>query len=111
MKKSTSYPNIDMIKTGKRMKHMLESAGYTPRMIQEHLHLSCVQPVYRWYKGQVLPSVDHLFALSDLLKVHMEEFIVKKNLMLFLFDVELHNWKSMQNRQNAYYEKLYQAIV
>lgn len=50
MKKSTSYPNIDMIKTGKRMKHMLESAGYTPRMIQEYLHLSCVQPMYRWYK-------------------------------------------------------------
>ena len=75
MKKSTSYPNIDMIKTGKRMKHMLESAGYTPRMIQEYLHLSCVQPIYRWYKGQILPTVDHLFMLSELLNVHMEDFL------------------------------------
>lgn len=111
MKKSTSYPNIDMIKTGKRIKQMIESAGYTPRMIQEELHLSCVQPVYRWYKGQVLPTVDHLLALSDLLKVHMEEFIVKKNPILFLYDVELYNWKDTQKRHKAYNEKLYHVMA
>lgn len=54
MSKRTTYPNIDLQQTGHKMKHMLESAGYTPRMLQEYLHLSCVQPIYRWYKGKIL---------------------------------------------------------
>lgn len=61
-----TYPNIDMQQTGAKMKRLLEIAGYTPRMIQEYLHLSCVQPIYRWYKGLILPSVDHLLILSEL---------------------------------------------
>ena len=57
MKQKPAYQNIDMQRTGKKLKHMIESAGYTPRIIQEYLHLSCVQPIYRWYKGKILPSV------------------------------------------------------
>ena len=79
MNKRDTYPNIDMQKTGKRIRHFIEKAGYNPRMIQEYLHLSCVQPIYRWYKGSILPSVDHLFILSELLGVHMEDLLVKKN--------------------------------
>lgn len=79
MNKRESYPNIDMQKTGKRIRHFIEKAGYNPRMIQEYLHLSCVQPIYRWYKGSILPSVDHLFMLSELLGIHMEDLLVKKN--------------------------------
>lgn len=78
MNKRESYPNIDMQKSGKRIRHLIENAGYNPRMIQEYLHLSCVQPIYRWYKGIILPSVDHLFVLSKLLGVHMEDLLVKK---------------------------------
>ena len=79
MDKRDTYPNIDMQKTGKRIRHFIEEAGYNPRMIQEYLHLSCVQPIYRWYKGSILPSVDHLFMLSELLGVHMEDLLVKIN--------------------------------
>lgn len=46
MKQRPVYPNIDMQQTGKRLKGLIEAAGYTSRTIQEHLHLSCVQPVY-----------------------------------------------------------------
>ena len=81
MSKRNTYQNINMEQTGARLKHMLESAGYTPRMIQDYLHLSCVQPVYRWYKGLILPSVDHLLMLSELLNVHMEDFLVKKGVL------------------------------
>ena len=47
MEKKLIYSNIDMVQTGKRIKRMMESSGYTPRMLQEYLHLSCVQPIYR----------------------------------------------------------------
>ena len=86
MAKRITYPNIDMQRTGRKLKHIIEKSGYTPRMIQEYLHLSCVQPIYRWYKGLILPSVAHLLMLSELLNVHMEDLLVKKNVVPVIFD-------------------------
>lgn len=70
------YQPIDLIKTGIKLKKMLETAGYSVKDIQEYLHLSCPQSIYRWFKGKILPSVDHLYALSRLLNVHMEDLLV-----------------------------------
>ena len=111
MAKRITYPNIDMKRTGRKIKYMIESAGYTPRMIQEYLHLSCVQPIYRWYKGLILPSVDHLFTLSELLNVHMEDFIVKKNEKSFLYDFKKGYSKNAQKRLMLYWERIYQSVA
>lgn len=55
------YENIDMKKTGLLLKETIEKNGYTVKDIQNILHLSCPQPIYRWFKGGILPSVDHLY--------------------------------------------------
>ena len=106
MKQKHTYPNIDMYRTGKKLKRMLEYAGYTPRMIQDYLHLSCVQPIYRWYKGMILPSVDHLLMLSELLHVHMEELLVKKNTVPFVCEIEQAYPQTGQTRIMEYYKKI-----
>ena len=111
MAKRITYPNIDMIQTGIRLKNMLESAGYTPRIIQDYLHLSCVQPIYRWYKGKILPSVDHLLMLSELLNVHMEDLLVKKNAVPVIYDIEQCYAQAAQKRFMAYYKKIYQSVA
>ncbi len=111
MKKKVSYPNIDMIQTGKKLKHMIDSAGYTPRMIQDYLHLSCVQPIYRWYKGLILPSVDHLFMLSELLDVHMEDLLVKKQMLFLACGIEKNNPKTSEMRYIKYYRRICQAMA
>lgn len=67
---------IDMKRTGKHLKQLIMDAGYNVSDIQKFLELSCPQPVYRWYKGKALPTVDHLLILSILLGKHMEELIV-----------------------------------
>ena len=111
MSQKPTYPNIDMQRTGRKLKYMIESAGYTPRIIQDYLHLSCVQPIYRWYKGKILPSVDHLFMLSELLNVHMEDLLVKKNLVPVIYDIEQCYAQAAQKRFIAYYKKLYQSVA
>jgi transcriptional regulator with XRE-family HTH domain len=70
------YQPIDQVKTGIQLKMMLRAAGYDVKYIQEYLHLSCPQSIYRWFKGKILPSVEHLCALSRLLGVHMEDLLV-----------------------------------
>ena len=111
MSQRPTYPNIDLQRTGRKLKLMLESAGYTPRKIQDYLHLSCVQPIYRWYKGKILPSVDHLFMLSELLNVHMEDFLVKKNAVPVIYDIEQRYVQAAQKRFIAYYKKICQSVA
>ena len=110
MVKRITYQNIDMLETGKKIKYLLKTEGYTPRMIQDYLHLSCVQPIYRWYKGLILPSVDHLFMLSQLLQIHMEDFLVKKN-EIIAYDIEIQNPQATQERLLAYCLKLCQQVA
>ncbi len=111
MSQKLTYPNIDMQQTGRKLKHMIESAGYTPRIIQDYLHLSCVQPIYRWYKGLILPSVDHLLMLSELLSVHMEDLLVKKNAVPVLYNMEQCYAQAAQKRFVEYYKKIYQSVA
>ena len=82
-----NYPNIDMQRTGALLKKIVEEAGYTVRELQEKLRLSCPQPIYRWFKGKVLPSINHLYALSQLLHVHMEELLVPESQMDIVINV------------------------
>lgn len=84
-----NYPNIDMQRTGILLKKKVEEAGYTVKELQEKLMLSCPQPIYRWFKGKVLPSVNHLYALSQLLHVHMEELLVSETQI----DIMLKIWQ------------------
>lgn len=72
------YPGIDLGETGSRLKKLIKQEGYSVSEIQKLLHLSCPQPVYRWMKGQMLPTVDHLYVLAKIFRVHMEELLVQK---------------------------------
>ena len=47
------YENIDMERTGILLKEMFDKSGYTVKDIQKILHLSCPQPIYRWFKGNI----------------------------------------------------------
>lgn len=69
---------IDMEKTGNNLRKYAYANGYSVKDIQQYLGLSCPQPVYRWFKGTILPSVDNLLRLSELFHVHMEDLLVKQ---------------------------------
>ena len=105
MKQPKTYPNIDMIQTGLKLKMYIDNSGMSVKDIQEYLHLSCPQPIYRWINGKILPSVDHLLMLSELFGVHMEELLVKKQNgasteLVFCAD------KGFEDRIIFYYRKL-----
>lgn len=98
------YDNIDMKRTGVLLKSKIEQAGYSVKDIQNMLHLSCPQPIYRWYKGKILPSVDHLFVLSRLLKVHMEDLLVPKCEKVDFIDLHLEQ-QSDRKRLYIYWNR------
>lgn len=70
------FSHINLEKTGMRLKRAIFNAGYSVSDIQKYLKLSCPQPIYRWFRGKTLPSLDNLFALSRLLNTHIECLLV-----------------------------------
>jgi len=100
------YPYIGMKKTGTLLKKLFESAGYTPKMIQQYLHLSCSQSIYRCYKCLILPLVDHLLMLSELISLHMEDLLVKKQRDKYILDFSCDERKIEVWNIIMHYEKL-----
>lgn len=96
-----SKTSIDIIETGKCLKKFAQKSGYSVKDIQKYLGLSCPQPVYRWYKGVILPSVDNLLRLSELYHVYMEDLLIK-NGYIVCYDVEKINEKNLEKRLRAY---------
>ena len=68
-------PTIDKEKTGQQIRLLMRERGLTVRDVESALSLACVQSVYHWLDGQSLPTVDNLYALSELLKVPMDTLI------------------------------------
>lgn len=101
----SSKATIDMIETGKRLKNLAQRNGYSVKNIQQYLGLSCPQPIYRWYKGIILPSVDNLLRLSELYQVHMEELLVKTGYILN-YDAKKLKTSDFEKRIRAYYFKM-----
>lgn len=68
-------PQIDVYKTGQNIKHIAWLKGMTVKDIQEYLGLAAVQSVYHWFAGRSLPTVDNLYALSEMFGVPMDALV------------------------------------
>ena len=66
---------IDKTKTGQQIRLLMEKRGVTVKDVRDALSLACVQNVYHWLDGQSMPTLDNLYALSDLLKVPMDMLV------------------------------------
>lgn len=94
-----SNTRIDMKLTGKKLSYLAKLRGYSVKDIQEYLGLACPQPVYRWYKGIILPSVDNLLRLSELFGVHMEELLVTDLVKLInAYELTTVDYTAMEKR-------------
>ena len=70
---------IDKVRTGQQIRLLMEKRGVTVRDVKNALSLACVQSVYHWLDGQSMPTLDNLYALSDLLKVPMDMLVYGNN--------------------------------
>lgn len=69
-------PVINLKATGARIRNLRMQNGYTVRFLAEYLLVS-EQAVKKWQRGDCLPSLENLLALSELYHTHMEDLLVK----------------------------------
>ena len=66
------FPIIDKRETGINIRKIMDCQELTAKDVQQYLELGCVQSVYRWFDGVSMPTVDNLYALSELLQVSID---------------------------------------
>ncbi|MBO4819161.1 MAG: helix-turn-helix transcriptional regulator [Firmicutes bacterium] len=77
-----NFPVIDMSATGRNIKRLRLEKGLSVRQLQSYFGFDEPQAIYKWQRGESLPSVDNLYALGSLLDVPMEEILVPVTLSL-----------------------------
>ena len=100
------FPLINKRETGINLRRIMDMRGVTPKDVQEYLGLGCVQSVYRWTDGINMPTIDNLYALSELLQVPIDA-IVRGNRAPITLDFIIKQPDSQERRLVAYYERLY----
>ena len=70
------YPVIDVAETGKNIKRIMKQRGFTMKEVQEFLELGARQSIYHWFIGRNLPTVDNLYALSELFRLPVDAILV-----------------------------------
>lgn len=70
-----NYPLINFIETGKKIQELRVAKKLKVRDIAEFMGFESVQAVYKWQRGESMPSVDNLYALSQLLGVSIDEIV------------------------------------
>ncbi|MBR0481624.1 MAG: helix-turn-helix transcriptional regulator [Firmicutes bacterium] len=81
---SYDFPVIDMAATGSNIKRLRLEKGMSVRQLQSYFGFDEPRAIYKWQRGESLPSVDNLYALGALLEVPMEQILVPKKLSLHI---------------------------
>lgn len=73
------FPVIDLPATGANIRRLRQIKGLSVRDLQQFFGFEEPQAIYKWQRGQSLPTVDNLYALSALLDVPMNDILVAAN--------------------------------
>ena len=95
------FPTIDKRKTGINIRRIMDERGFTVKDVQVYLGLGSVQSVYHWLSGISMPTIDNLYALSELFQISIDEMLCG-NKQQFV----THAKKAQYERLRAYCERI-----
>ena len=86
------FPTLDAVQTGKNIHRIMKLRGITVKDVQKYLGLTCPQSVYHWLNGQSIPTIDHLYALSDFFELPIDEIVRgnRRRLLPMLATIEMN---------------------
>lgn len=67
---------IDMAATGRNIERLLREKNMTVKELAKSLGFATTNAVYKWLRGETLPTIDNLAMLSVVLCVPMDVILV-----------------------------------
>lgn len=95
------FPIIDKKKTGIHLRRIMDKRGLSVKDIQQYLNLGSVQSVYHWLNGLSIPSIDNLYALSELFQMPIDDMLCGNRCKIFTGKNQVQ-----LSRLCAYYERI-----
>ena len=71
-----TWPIVDMTATGRNIVRLRKQAGMTVRDLQDVFGFSNPQAIYKWQRGQAMPTIDNLVVLAAVLGVGLDDIII-----------------------------------
>ena len=72
----SAIPVIDMAATCRNIASMRRSSGMTVRDMQDILGFSTPQAIYKWQRGDAMPTIDNLVILAAMFGVKIDDILV-----------------------------------
>ena len=69
------YPVIDLHSTGARINELRRERGITVDELRIYLGMNNPNSIYKWFRGEVLPTLENMYALSVIFEVPIDEII------------------------------------
>ena len=76
---------INLPETGQRIRMMRKERGISPRDIAEQMGFTTEQPIYKWQRGECLPTIDNLIILARMFRCLLEDILVVEDEMSSFF--------------------------
>ncbi|MBR7039659.1 MAG: helix-turn-helix transcriptional regulator [Oscillospiraceae bacterium] len=73
---TTVVPMIDMTATGANIRSLIHSKGLRVTDVQHICGFNTPQAIFKWMRGDALPSIDNLVILAHVLEVTVDEILV-----------------------------------
>jgi transcriptional regulator with XRE-family HTH domain len=72
------YPVIDPVGTGSNIRNRIRNSGNSIADVGRMLGIADMSTMYKWLRGDSLPGIDNMLALSMLLGVSINDILVTK---------------------------------
>lgn len=72
----TNFPMIDLQATGQRIKEVRQQKGITVKTLQTFLGFNEPVSIYKWQRGECLPTFDNMYAMACLFGVGIDDLLV-----------------------------------
>lgn len=73
------YPVIDPVATGSNIRTLIKTSGNTIAGVGRMLGIADMSTVYKWLRGDALPGIDNMLALSIILHVSINDMLATQN--------------------------------
>lgn len=69
-------PTINMTETGANIKALIKTKGLKITDVQNILGFNTPQAIFKWMRGDAMPSIDNMVILAHLLDVTVDQIII-----------------------------------
>ncbi|HAG13561.1 MAG TPA: XRE family transcriptional regulator [Ruminococcus sp.] len=73
---SSAVPTINLAATGANIKALMKTNGLRVTDVQAGFGFNTPQAIFKWMRGDAMPSIDNMVILANMLNVTIDEILI-----------------------------------